>query len=226
MEKILKCGTTLLFDSEDLNIINSYNWQSNNGYIFCQKNIDGKRKRFYLHRFLTNPNDGQVVDHINGNPSDNRRQNLRLCSIKDNVRNRTKNKHAILSKYKGVRPRGLKFEASIGRNKDDYLYLGTYETEEDAAISYNIAAKDRYGDFANLNKVTFDYSDYTPKKFKGTSKFRGVSFSSKANKWTASIQVNKCRKRIGYFSTEKEAAERYNEEAITLLGNKAKINVF
>ena len=43
-----------------------------------------------LHRFLTDCPQGMVVDHINGNTLDNRRENLRVCTQKENVRNQHK----------------------------------------------------------------------------------------------------------------------------------------
>lgn len=223
MEKILKRGTTLLFDEADLPIIEANNWQSNNGYIFYTKTIDGKLTRYYLHRVLTDAPKGLVVDHINGNPSDNRRENLRVCQVEDNARNRAKPSSGELSVYKGVKPRRGKFEANIGKG-ESYKYLGTFETEVDAAIAYNIEARKIFGEYVRLNDIPFDYSNYTPKRVVGTSKYRGVSFSKNAGKWTVSIQVNKKRKRLGYFDDEISAAIAYNEAAKELLGDKAKLN--
>jgi len=225
MDKTLKCGTVLIFDETDLPIIEAHNWQSNNGYIFYAKSIDGKMKRFYLHRVLTDAPKGFVVDHTNGNPSDNRRENLRICSIKDNARNRAKSKTGILSVYKGVRPRCGKFEATIGRTKSEYEYLGVYETEIDAAIAYNIAAVHKYGEFARLNEIPFDYSNYIPQRVVGTSEYRGVSYSATFGKWIAKLQVNKKRRHLGYYNDEISAALAYNEAAILELGGKAKLNV-
>ncbi len=225
MEKTLKCGTVLIFDEADLPIINSHNWQSNNGYIFYTKSIDGKMTRFYLHRVLTGASEGLVVDHINGNPSDNRRENLRICKVKDNARNRAKPRTGSLSAYKGVKPRCGKYEASIGRTKSEYEYLGVYETELDAAIAYNIAASKKYGEFARLNEIPFDYSNYIPQRVVGTSVYRGVSYSTTFGKWIAKLQVNKKRRHLGYYDDEISAAMAYNEVALRELGDKAKLNV-
>lgn len=223
MEYRLKNGSTILIDEADLHVATSMNWKDYNGYVFCDKQVDGVRTRYYLHRVIMDAPVDKVVDHINGNAMDNRRSNLRICSQEDNARNRAKSTAASKSIYKGVKPRRGKFEANIGRGAR-YEYLGTYEKEIDAAIAYNLAALSKYGEFARLNDIPFDYSDYIPRRFEGTSRYRGVSFSARQGKWTASIQVNKKRKRLGYFDDEISAAMAYNEAAKELLGDKAKLN--
>lgn len=60
--------------------------------MFHTRMIKGKRKLLYLHRFITNCPKGMTVDHINHNTLDNRRSNLRVCSMKDNNRNNSKTK--------------------------------------------------------------------------------------------------------------------------------------
>ena len=56
------------------------------------------------------------------------------------------------SKYKGVRKNGCKWVASIKVKKENY-YLGTFQTEKQAAIAYNEAAKKYYGDLNDINKI-------------------------------------------------------------------------
>ena len=75
---------TVLIDDEDYPKVSKYIW-----HIMALGYINGsvKNKRFYLHRFIMNAPSNKVVDHINGNKLDNRKCNLRLCSIRDNVLN-------------------------------------------------------------------------------------------------------------------------------------------
>ena len=101
----LNNGAKIEIDSEDLPLVKKYNWQTNNGYVFREKQVNFVKTRYYLHRELLNAPDGMEVDHINGNPSDNRRSNIRLCTPAENKRNRRKPRTARNSKYKGVKHR-------------------------------------------------------------------------------------------------------------------------
>ena len=57
-----------------------------------------------------------------------------------------------------------------------------------------------------------------------SSKYKGVSFLKRENKWVANIMLNGRRKHIGYFTNEKEAGRKYNEAAIDLFGVHAFLN--
>jgi hypothetical protein len=96
---------------------------------------------------------GQLVDHINGNGLDCRRENLRLCTAKENAHNRKPWAKAKISKFKGVtryHPRRPGWDAQICSD-GKVLYLGHFATEEEAARAYDSAARDAFGDFALLN---------------------------------------------------------------------------
>lgn len=71
------------FDLEDYNLIKNYNWTKNNrGYI-----VNGKT---LMHRLIMNPPLSMIVDHINRNKIDNRKENLRVCNYNINNRNKRK----------------------------------------------------------------------------------------------------------------------------------------
>lgn len=112
--------------------------------------INGRRVE--MHRFLMEANEGDVVDHINGNHLDNRRGNLRFAGACGNARNHHKRAGAT-SIYKGVcyisRYR-KKWRAAItydGRSHE----IGSFETEVEAALAYDGEARKRHGEFARLN---------------------------------------------------------------------------
>lgn len=99
-----------------------------------------------------NPPDGMVIDHINGDKLDNRRQNLRICTSADNAKNQKvqENKIGKTSRYKGVywHKRANKWMARIGG-----MYLGIYHSEIDAALVYNEASKKYHGEFGRINEI-------------------------------------------------------------------------
>ena len=57
-----------------------------------------------------------------------------------------------------------------------------------------------------------------------TSKYKGVSFDRKRNKWAAAIKINNKKKFLGYFVDEKDAARAYNDKAIELFHEYASVN--
>jgi len=102
--------------------------------------------------------DKREVDHINGDTLDNRRANLRVVTKEQNNMNRRKRK-GCSSKYKGVsldRDHGRAlWKAYIGGKSTGgkRIILGRFKKERDAALAYNEAAKELFGQYAKLNVV-------------------------------------------------------------------------
>ena len=108
-----------------------------------------------MHRYLLHPPKEKTIDHRNLNGLDNRRQNLRVCSITENVRNSRKQKSVVrnfTSKFKG-----LSWKAKLGKwlvaitVKGKSIYQGLYKSEIDAAIAYDKAAIRYFGEYAQTN---------------------------------------------------------------------------
>lgn len=93
---------------------------------------------------------GQVVDHINRNPLDNRRENLRLCTQSMNQMNRAGNSTKRTSVFKGVTRQGKRWKAQIGFCGNTH-YIGMFDSEADAAYAYDSRAKILFGQYAVLN---------------------------------------------------------------------------
>lgn len=98
-----------------------------------------------------------LYDHIDRNPFNNVTSNLRKCTVTQNIQNRVKWVKNSSSKYKGVcwHKKCKKWSAQIGVKKAQ-VHLGLFETEEAAALAYNKAALEHFGEFAHLN--TFELS--------------------------------------------------------------------
>lgn len=104
--------------------------------------ICGDQQRYItIHRllaecFLENTEDKPQVDHINGNPLDNRLSNLRWVTVKENSRAYNKNQRGSFSKYRGVTFDAKKWRARI-RHDDLLMQIGSFDTELEAAIAWN-----------------------------------------------------------------------------------------
>lgn len=98
--------------------------------------------------------DDMVIDHINGNPSDNRIGNLQQITYAQNIQKRDYSKTTAKSSsiYYGVQwhPGGRKWMARI-RTNGKQSYIGLFSDEKAAAMAYDAAAKVNHGRFARLN---------------------------------------------------------------------------
>jgi len=144
-------GKFAIVDSEDYCWLNKYKWsafrKSYTFYAFRRKN----GKVICMHREIMGADGDVVVDHIDHNGLNNRRRNLRVCSIRENCRNRRPGKKKA-SVYKGV-IRSKRDNMWTARIKYDgkRIYLGTFLREVDAAKAYDLKAAECFGEFAYLN---------------------------------------------------------------------------
>lgn len=161
-EIILSKGRAVaLVDDSDFGWLGQWSWHL--GVDGCAVRIGRKsegslwRKSIYMHRQILGVADSFVVDHINHNRLDNRRCNLRVCSVAQNAQNQRLCKDSS-SGYKGVSfHKGLLFwkkpwQASICLNGKKTA-LGCFSSREKAAVAYNEAAQSLHGEFAYLNLV-------------------------------------------------------------------------
>jgi len=117
------------------------NPKNTNGYLRIGLRKNGIRKFYFIHRllaiqFIDNPNNYDLVDHIDNNRLNNDLENLRWINYSGNCRNRIKRKNCS-SKYRGVcwDKKDKKWRASItidGKVK----CLGFFTNEEDASLVY------------------------------------------------------------------------------------------
>lgn len=144
-------GGIALIDVEDFSLISKYKWL---------KKKAGKSQYAYsttctptrcMHRLIMKADGPLQVDHINGNGLDNRKSNLRMCTIRQNVAhrlNRSKNTVGYIGVYLVKRKYNVTkkyFAASSGK------HLGYFECPTEAAKARDLHAKKLYGEFAVLN---------------------------------------------------------------------------
>ncbi len=158
-------------------------------YVFLSRHtwhLTGANERYYASTFFKSTKGGQnivsmhrmllggwaSIDHINNDPLDNRKSNLRKADHQQNGWNKGKSKKKTCkSIYKGVRPSPTKenpnrwqayfkhVEQGAHKSTGKMVYLGYYDTEIDAAKAYNEAIVKYRGEFAWVNDITENYPD-------------------------------------------------------------------
>lgn len=105
-----------------------------------------------LHRLVVGALVGQVVDHINRDRADNRRENLRVCSIAENGWNTHGRLSRKASQYKCVYPDKKKWRAEVTANGIRHR-APACASEAEAALAANDLMTRLHGPFACLNEV-------------------------------------------------------------------------
>jgi hypothetical protein len=115
--------------------------------------VDGKRKWIPVHKLIY-PHNPFFIDHKDRNPLNNCRNNLRVCTHAENMRNKGNRNINKTSRYKGVyKPKDYKKWVAYICCDGKIYRIGAFEKEEDAAEAYNKRALELHGEFAFLNKI-------------------------------------------------------------------------
>lgn len=137
-------GVRFLFDLEDYEQIRKSSWCVSNGYLHGYRN--GKEVK--MHRLLMKCPDNMVVDHINLDKLDNRKKNLRVCTVSENNSNKnfmSNNKSGKLGVFWDKKRR--KWYVQIKKN-GVVKYIGLSNSFEKAVAMREEAEKKYFGEFA------------------------------------------------------------------------------
>lgn len=96
---------------------------------------------------------GKNIIHLNNDGLDNRRNNLAVASNSERGANAKLWSHNKTG-YRGVCVQSGRFKAQICVN-GERKYLGLFDTVEEAAIAYNEAALEHFGEFAYQNEIEY-----------------------------------------------------------------------
>ena len=141
-------------DKNDLEKCSKLTWHyaKNKDSKYIQTRIKGKMIK--LHRYIMNINNSNlVVDHINRNPLDNRKSNLRICSYKEN----SFNKSIRVDNTSGIQGVSFhkinkKWRAKIKYNNLT-IHLGYFEDINEALINRRVAEEILFGEYSPNEKL-------------------------------------------------------------------------
>lgn len=145
-------GKFAVVDDEDYEELSRYKWFVDSiGYAGRNIRYPGMgRKTLRMHRFLMGLDfgDRRMVDHIDGDGLNNQRSNLRICNHSQNGRNQGRCA-SNTSGIKGVTRNKGKWVAQISL-MGKQIYIGCFDTPEEAGAAYREAARKFHGEFARF----------------------------------------------------------------------------
>jgi hypothetical protein len=143
-----------IIDITDLDLIKQHKWaKDKQGYVVTRmRDPDGKNHRLSMHRFLLNPKDYELVDHINFNKSDNRRSNLRIVTKSQNEMHKLKRNNNT-SGVKGVSfyKSKNKWAAELTVNQKK-VYRKCFDNFEDAVEARYEVELTYFGEYSPINQ--------------------------------------------------------------------------
>jgi len=213
-------GLFALVDDEDYEVLSRYKWHADsNGYgarRAMHPDVPRKEITIYMHRGIMGlcRGDKMVIDHIDRNPRNNQRNNLRICTVAENGRNTALNSRNT-SGYKGVcwNKNQKLWMASI-RVHGKRTHLGCFPTAEFAYDAYCRAAVVLHGDFVNhelIAPVAGSCGTLTIEcKQKNKTGYTGVKRIADS-RWEAYIKIDRKKKYLGSFPSPESAHEAYRK---------------
>lgn len=142
--KLQNTNRVCLVDEADYEFLSKFKWN-----IVGSNQVMSSLGKI-MARILMEPVGLQDVDHINGDGLDNRRKNLRCCTHQQNAFNHRHKPGS--SGFTGVHYHKMnkKWWADISI---DYktVYIGSYDSPEEAAIERDKVARKLHGEYAKLN---------------------------------------------------------------------------
>jgi len=189
MEITLTKNATAQIDASDFEMLSRHSWHLTSGGYAASRDTRNNNQHIYMHRLIMNAPSSLQVDHINGNRTDNRRSNLRLCTETQNSANRGKQVNGVSSRYKGV---------SLDISKGKWIAQITangmkrqrrFRSENQAAEFYNIHAKELFGAYAVLNEIEAEDHVLSPPMYHLNCEQCGRDY------WTAAAFQQYCDRR-------------------------------
>ena len=143
----LSKGKEALVDDDVYVWASEFKWHFNGRYAARNTSRREKHTTVYLHRVIL-PG-AKEVDHVNGDPLDNRRENLRACTHQQNLRNQKARKRTAGGSLKGAHFKKGNKNPWVARITVDgtSIHLGSFDSEQKAHEAYINKAKQIHGQF-------------------------------------------------------------------------------
>ena len=179
--------------------------------------------------YIDNPDRKPCINHINGKKGDNRVENLEWSTRAEN------NSHArrtgLTVPYRKLRKDdAAKMRAEYLSGVPAKVLAARYGVTR-STVQRAVAGGTGYGDIAAppssldlVHVVRITAATRKKRTYNGgpaASKYKGVSWNRKADKWYASITIDRKRKHLGSFETEEAAAAAYRMAAVAAFGEYA-----
>lgn len=148
MEVKLTKGKVAIVDDIDFGKVSEHKWYYSDGY--ARRTLNKEKTHIKMHRFIIGAKNGQYVDHINGNKLDNRRSNLRICTVSQNNMNRNiqkNNKHGHTGLHLVNSKQQVYWQPRITVNKKS-ISLGSFKNKADAIKAYDLAKVKYFGPYS------------------------------------------------------------------------------
>lgn len=146
-------GKVAFVDDADYDRVMTLKWfarKTKNSWYACHTTHPA-RQCVYMHRFILESPTGTKTDHRDGNRLNNQRDNIRICTTRQNSQSYQKPYAGRKSPFRGVHvEKAGKWRARIKANGKE-IHIGTFVTTEAAARAYDREARRYFGEWAQLN---------------------------------------------------------------------------
>jgi hypothetical protein len=146
-------GKVALVDDADFEWLNRWKWQAARGghtyYAVRTDYSEGRKRKISMHRLIMGAPEGVEIDHQDRDGLNNRRENLRLATRSQSMRNRRTWGSSLFNGVSWIKSK-RRWQVQI-QHQEVQKYLGSFKCEKVAALAYDFAARELHEGFAKLN---------------------------------------------------------------------------
>lgn len=143
-----------LVDDADYEWLNQHKWYAGKRRQswYAYRGTEENGHKIAMHQMILRTPKGMKTDHRNGDGLDNRRENIRICTNTENVRNQRTQQRQKSSVFKGVHWCAT-YKRWVSKIKVNHrrIYLGRFHNEVEAALAYDVGALKYHKEFAKFN---------------------------------------------------------------------------